>query len=616
LSARQQPSGDSGLEGEQALAFSSNTKAPIARAKVATNNNRNRLAALNRPPPPIDYSLEGAVKDVLADQERQAAEDSSTIDESLRTETDAPLVRLVNSIIAEAIKRNASDIHIEPFENLLRVRFRVDGHLLEIQKLPFKLAPAITSRLKVMANMDICEKRVPQDGCIRFKINGAAADVRISTLPSVFGEKVVMRVLGTTNLNNDLSKIGIPDDQLALLRNAISKPNGLVLVTGPTGSGKTTTLYAALNEVNDISVSVFTAEDPVEGTLMGVTQSQVNAAVGFTFASILRSFLRQDPDVILVGEIRDQETAEICIKASLTGHLVLSTLHTNCAVSTIGRLIDIGIAPYLLTTSINCIVAQRLARRVCSECKETRPVPEEILENLGSAGEILRGASLTYGKGCPNCHGTGYKGRAPVYEILEMNEEVRRLILKGVSKEEIKQAARRNGMLTLREAGLRLVRDGLTTLEEILGISSEDEAPTIAQTSLLVNESAGAAQTQQILQPAPVQPLVARPETLIIAPELTPRLPSPEPAPSSNSLQTVESSVIGAAPMPQAVEPDHAVATPNTASDIHSATIELPKVPNSGAITLPNSTNNSGVSSQKTGGRWKSGKTSSEARLN
>ncbi|MCB0318796.1 MAG: type II/IV secretion system protein, partial [Bdellovibrionales bacterium] len=361
------------------------------------------------------------------------------------------------------------------FETFLRVRFRIDGALEEIQKIPYKLTPAIVSRIKILAGLDICEKRIPQDGVINFRMEESGADLRVSTLPSAFGEKVVMRVLGTTNLNNDLSKLGIPDHQLKPLRKNIHSPNGLVLVTGPTGSGKTTTLYAGLNELNDISRSVFTAEDPVEGNLPGVTQCQVNNAVGFTFSSILRSFLRQDPDVILVGEIRDQETAEIAIKASLTGHLVLSTLHTNCSSSTIQRLIDIGIAPYLITSSVNCIVAQRLVRRICDSCKEETPVSSEMFTSLGLEDGALDTNVIYRGKGCDSCHGTGFKGRAPVYELLEMNDELRRLVLKGGSKIEVKRLARAYGMQTLRESGLALVKEGLTTIEEVLGRTQEDE---------------------------------------------------------------------------------------------------------------------------------------------
>jgi type IV pilus assembly protein PilB len=363
--------------------------------------------------------IESDLKELIADH---TAEEDTAIPTSVMDDdalgVDAPLVRLVNSIIHEAIKRDVSDIHIEPFEGMLRVRFRIDGVLEEVQKIPFKLTPAIVSRIKIMADLDICEKRIPQDGVINYRMEEAGADLRVSTLPSAFGEKVVMRVLGTTNLNNDLAKLGIPEHQLKPIRSAVRKPNGLVLVTGPTGSGKTTTLYAGLNELNDISVSVFTAEDPVEGNLPGVTQCQVNSSVGFTFSSILRALLRQDPDVILVGEIRDKETAEIAIKASLTGHLVLSTLHTNCSVSTIQRLVDIGIKPYLITSSINCIVAQRLVRRICDGCKEERTIAPEMLESLDIDPATLAGGKVFHGKGCDDCHGSGFKGRAPVYEVL------------------------------------------------------------------------------------------------------------------------------------------------------------------------------------------------------
>lgn len=423
---------------------------------------------------PNDHSIEGTLKQVLNDQSLGAV---SSEDEQVQDPTlgiDAPLVRLVNSLLMEAIKARASDIHIEPFEGLLRVRYRIDGELREIQKIPFKLSSAITSRLKIMSGLDICEKRIPQDGSFKFKGNNVAADFRISTLPSAHGEKIVMRVMATANVNNDLSKLGIPDDQLKLIRSSIHKPDGLVLVTGPTGSGKTTTLYSALNELNDISVSVFTAEDPIEGSLPGVTQCGVNAAVGYTFASILRALLRQDPDVILVGEIRDQETAEISIKAALTGHLVLSTLHTNCSVSTISRLINMGVQPYLITSSVNCVVAQRLVRRICDGCKQAVPAPPEMMERLGALGSALHGVQHYHGKGCQKCYNTGYQGRAPIYEILVLSDELRMLILAGASREELKKLARAQGMTTLRQSGVELVKQGITTLEEVLLATNED----------------------------------------------------------------------------------------------------------------------------------------------
>lgn len=454
---------------------------PKAQALKADALRRQRMSQDTK-----DLSLEGSLKQVIADQESKEPNKAAALFEDTKDNAvDAPLVRLVNSLLGEAIKSGASDMHIEPFESMLRVRFRVDGELHEVQKIPAKLGAPITARLKIMADLDICEKRMPQDGCIRFKANGFDADFRLSTLPSVFGEKIVMRVLGKTNLNNDLSKVGMPETQLKILRDSIMKPDGLVLVTGPTGSGKTTTLYAAINELNDISVSVFTAEDPVEGTIPGVTQCSVNTAVGYTFASILRSLLRQDPDVILVGEIRDQETAEICIKASLTGHLVLSTLHTNCAISTISRLVDIGTAPYLITSSVNCIVAQRLVRKICENCKEDRPIPPELLQSLDDGAHRLEGGTFKHGRGCPECHNSGFRGRAPVYEIVQFTDELRRLILCGASKSDMRSLARAQGMITLREAGLDLVKLGMTTVEEVLGVTNEDtEKPYIPAAAL------------------------------------------------------------------------------------------------------------------------------------
>ncbi len=485
-----------------------------------------------RPQNPNDLTIEGNLKQLLETQGVEEEAPPQQENDPLLTGQEAPLVRLVNSLLIEAVKLNASDVHIEPFEGLLRVRFRIDGVLQEIQKIPHKLAASITSRLKIMADLDICEKRIPQDGVIKFRSGGVDADMRMSTLPSVFGEKVVMRVLGKTNLNNDLSKLGIPEEQLRIFRDAIGRPDGLVLVTGPTGSGKTTTLYAALNELNDISVSVFTAEDPVEGTLPGVTQCQVNPPVGYTFASILRSFLRQDPDVILVGEIRDQETAEISIKASLTGHLVLSTLHTNCAVSTISRLINMGVAPYLIASSVNCVVAQRLVRRVCVDCKQQKPLPDEILQTLGPAAETLRGIAVSQGKGCPKCHGSGYKGRAPLYEILAMSDEIRKMVLAEASTADLRTMARRQGMVSLREAGLELVKSGVTSLEEVLGVTNEEGPP------------ATQVHTQAYVMPAPTV-MSAPPNAHSAHPMTAPLVTAtPQAAPVTASPQTVASAAV------------------------------------------------------------------------
>ncbi len=533
----------------------SGKKRPLPSAKPAIGATRPGRTAAWQP------SIEDDLKKVIADHGEDDRKDANGLTESERIETDAPLVRLVNSIIHEAVKQNVSDIHIEPFEGLLRVRFRIDGVLEEIQKIPFKLAPAISSRIKIMADLDICEKRIPQDGVINFRAGDLGADLRVSTLPSVFGEKIVMRVLGTTNLNNDLSKLGFPADQLKMIRKAIRQPTGLVLVTGPTGSGKTTTLYASLNELNDISVSVFTAEDPVEGNLPGVTQCQVNTAVGYTFSSVLRALLRQDPDVILVGEIRDQETAEIAIKASLTGHLVLSTLHTNCSVSTIQRLVDIGVKPYLITSSVNCIVAQRLVRRICEDCKEKRPVSREMLESLDLDPALFPEGEVYHGKGCKSCHNSGFRGRAPVYEVLVLNDDIRRMILKGGSKSEIKALARKHGLRTLRESGLNLVREGLTTIEEVLGRTAEDDdslndqraataaAPQAAMSPEILQQFM--LQMMQGAQNLPVPPITSQPQQ----PGTTPQTSiveaagqslsgSEKPGPMAASLEDLEAALI------------------------------------------------------------------------
>ncbi len=537
-------------------------------------------------------SIEGTLKRVLESQESatdaiQAA--ANALDQG--PEVDAPLVQLVNALLIEAIRLGASDVHIEPFETFLRVRLRIDGVLQEVQKVPNRLAPAITSRLKIMADLDICEKRIPQDGCIKFRSGTFEADLRLSTLPSLFGEKIVMRVMSSASVNNDLSKLGIPDAQLSTIREAINRPDGLVLVTGPTGSGKTTTLYAALNELNDISVSVFTAEDPVEGTLLGVTQSQVNAPVGYTFAQILRSLLRQDPDVILVGEIRDQETAEISIKAALTGHLVLSTLHTNCAVSTISRLLNMGIAPYLITSSVGCVVAQRLVRRICTECGYDRPATPELLERLGRLGAELRDVPLKYGKGCKKCNGTGYKGRAPIYEVLSLSDILRQMILQGTSREDLKIAARREGMKTLRESGIALVRTGITTLEEVLGATNED-AP-LEQ----------AAPPQSAPQQALACAVPAVPAAVVAA---APSSPVPPPTPVETQVQTVQYAM----PQPVCTPAIEGISTPLAQPVAFAAQVE-PAL----ASTVPNSVGNVSPvdgSSADAGGdltsRWKRSK--------
>ncbi|NDC36809.1 MAG: type IV-A pilus assembly ATPase PilB [Proteobacteria bacterium] len=392
-----------------------------------------------------------------------------------RATEDAPVVKLVNAILTDAIKRGASDIHIEPYEKVFRIRFRIDGVLYEIMNPPAKLKNAITSRIKIMAELDIAERRLPQDGRIKLKLGGQKEmDFRVNVLPTLFGEKVVMRLLDKSNLQLDMTKLGFEVKQLADFKEAIAKPHGMVLVTGPTGSGKTTTLYSAIAELNQIGTNISTAEDPVEFNLAGINQAQIHEDIGFTFAAALRAFMRQDPDVIMVGEIRDYETAEIAIKASLTGHMVLSTLHTNDAPSTVNRLLNMGVEPFLVASSINLILAQRLARRVCSSCCEEITIHPETLVSAGIPVQEATQLKLKRGRGCDRCSNTGYKGRIALYEVMPMSEELRQLVLNGASATEIKREAIRLGMLTLRQSGLMRMREGVTTLEEVMRVTAGD----------------------------------------------------------------------------------------------------------------------------------------------
>ncbi len=390
----------------------------------------------------------------------------------------APVVKLVNAILMNAIQKKASDIHIEPYEKFMRIRFRIDGELREIMKPPLKLKNAIVSRIKIMANLDIAERRLPQDGRIKIKIGkNKEMDFRVSTLPTLFGEKVVLRLLDKSNLQLDMTKLGFEEDQLRDFKNAIHQPYGMVLVTGPTGSGKTTTLYSALSELNTDEVNISTAEDPVEFNLPGINQVNIREDIGLTFASALRSFLRQDPDIIMVGEIRDFETAEIAIKAALTGHMVLSTLHTNDASSTITRLLNMGIEPFLVASALNAVVAQRLAKRICSNCKEEVQMTDAMKKALLDAGvkpEEIDSFKVYKGRGCEVCDGTGYKGRVALYEVLVVSEPIKELILNGASSLEIKREAIRLGMKTLRRSGLNKIKEGVTTLEEVLRVSAAD----------------------------------------------------------------------------------------------------------------------------------------------
>ncbi len=385
---------------------------------------------------------------------------------------EAPVVKLVNVILMSAIQKGASDIHIEPYEKELRVRYRIDGLLYNIMQPPMKFRDAITSRIKIMSKLDIAEKRLPQDGRIkiRFQDNGVPKDIdfRVSCLPTLFGEKIVMRLLDKDKLMLDMTKLGFESESLAKFEAAIQKPWGMVLVTGPTGSGKTNTLYSSISRINTPETNIMTAEDPVEFNLMGVNQVQVRENIGLNFAAALRSFLRQDPNIILVGEIRDFETAEIAVKAALTGHLVLSTLHTNDAPSTVNRLMNMGIEPFLVASSLNLVCAQRLVRRICKNCTEPHPTPAPALVQAGFSAEDAKTVVPNRGKGCEKCNNTGYKGRVGLYEVMEVTEELRELILVGASALELRRKAVEEGMLTLRSSGLRKVKDGVTTIEEIV----------------------------------------------------------------------------------------------------------------------------------------------------
>jgi type IV pilus assembly protein PilB len=414
--------------------------------------------------------LEGEVGDVevLEDQEFGAKLDIFELKESA---DEAPVVKLVNMILVDAIRRGASDIHLEPYEKVFRVRFRIDGVLHEIMTPPKRLEPALVSRVKIMANLDIAERRLPQDGRIKLRYNTREIDFRVSTLPTIFGEKTVMRLLDKESLQLDLTKLGFDSWSLEHFQKGIHSPYGMILITGPTGSGKTTTLYSAIHTVNSPDVNIMTAEDPVEYNLKGVNQVQVNEEIGRTFAAALRSFLRQDPDVILVGETRDLETAQIAIRAALTGHLVLTTLHTNDSPSTIARLLDMGIPPFLVSSSLLLILAQRLGRKVCTECKEPYEADEESLVPYGHLPQGLGTCTFYRGKGCPTCNFTGLKGRVAIYEVMPVSQEVRELILRNAPTAEIREVATSQGMKTLRQSGLLKVIDGVMTVEEVLRVT-------------------------------------------------------------------------------------------------------------------------------------------------
>jgi type IV pilus assembly protein PilB len=413
-----------------------------------------------------DLAGEEAALELASDE---AEMDLATLEKAAE---EAPIIKLVNLILTDAVKRGASDIHVEPYEKEYRVRFRIDGILQNVMAPPMKLKDAITSRIKIMSKLDISEKRLPQDGRIMIKYlkdgKKKELDFRVSTVPTLFGEKIVLRLLDKENLRLDMTKLGFEAESLAKFERQILKPYGMVLVTGPTGSGKTNTLYSSVARLNTTDTNIMTAEDPVEFQLPGINQVQMKEQIGLNFASALRAFLRQDPNIILVGEIRDFETAEIAVKAALTGHLVLSTLHTNDAPSTISRLMNMGIEPFLVATSVNLICAQRLVRRICVQCKEPLQIQPQALIDAGYSQDEAVKTEVQHGRGCATCNNTGYKGRVGLYEVMEINDDLRELILVGASAVELKKKALETGMITLRRSGLIKAALGLTTMEEVL----------------------------------------------------------------------------------------------------------------------------------------------------
>ena len=418
------------------------------------------------------YDMGDSFSEVMKDFD---ADDFEVIEETededdLGTEVnvdDAPLVRLVNSLLVDAVKRSASDIHIEPFERQIRVRFRIDGTLIEMAPLPLRLKAAVTSRLKIMSDLDISERRIPQDGRIKIKMPGKTVEFRVSTLPTLFGEKIVMRILDQTNLTLDLTKLGFQEEALENFLNAIEAPFGMVLVTGPTGSGKTTTLYSAISRINEIGTNIMTAEDPVEFNLQGINQVLIRHDVGMTFPAALKAFLRQDPNIIMVGEIRDIETGEIAVKAALTGHLVLSTIHTNDAPSTVNRLIDMGVQPFLVASSLNLVLAQRLLRKLCSNCKEPIDPTPEMIEEL-SLDKSSDDYQMFQKKGCSVCNHTGLKGRLGVYEVMPMSSTIRRMVIEGASTADIGKKAVEEGMMTLRGDAVEKMKQGIVDFHEVV----------------------------------------------------------------------------------------------------------------------------------------------------
>ncbi len=440
---------------------------PMVAPNISIQNTLNRC-----------YDTAGVARSLVRDFQQKELGDAEpdhgeiNLVELYRATEDAPVVKLVNLILTDAINKGASDIHLEPYEKAFRIRFRLDGILYEVMSPPLTLHAAVTSRIKIMARLDIAERRMPQDGRIKVKMRERELDLRVSTVPTLFGEKVVMRLLDRANLELDMSKLGFEPEALAMLEKAILAPYGMILVTGPTGSGKTTTLYSALNRLNSIGTNIMTAEDPIEYNLTGINQAQVKPDIGLTFAALLRSFLRQDPDIIMVGEIRDFETAEIAIKAALTGHLVLSTVHTNDAISTVGRLISMGVPAYLVSASLNLLLAQRLVRRLCAECRAEVSVPVSTLTDIGFSPQEAKTVTYYRGKGCTACRDTGYRGRIGLYEVVLLNEQMREAILIGASVSELRMLQAKYGMRSLGESGLQKIREGVTTVEEVVRVTS------------------------------------------------------------------------------------------------------------------------------------------------
>ena len=447
---------------------------PVVASENSISQTIEKLFATNS-----SINVEDLLSDIAMEDVEYAVQDEkeSNVLELEKASEDAPVVRLVNAVLLDAIKLRASDIHIEPYEKTYRIRYRVDGVLREHMSPPLRMRNAVSSRIKIMSNLDIAERRLPQDGRIKLKIaGGKEMDFRVSVLPTIWGEKIVMRLLDKSNLQLDMTKLGFEKQALEWFMKAIHNPYGMCLVTGPTGSGKTTTLYSALAELNKVSENISTAEDPVEYNLSGINQVQMHDDIGLNFAAALRSFLRQDPDIIMVGEIRDFETAEIAVKAALTGHMVLSTLHTNDAPSTVSRMLNMGIEPFMVTAATNLVLAQRLARRICGECKAEVRVTEELLKEIGFKDEEIAQANgrLWKGAGCGKCNNTGYKGRVALYEVMPLWDQLKELVLQGASTAELKAMAIKCGLRTLRMSGISKCLEGVTTTEEIVRVTASD----------------------------------------------------------------------------------------------------------------------------------------------